>query len=68
MVEDRREKSIKMLGTDHGGEFYSKEFIAYYEEVGVHRQFTTPYTPQQKGVVESRNRTVATMIRSFLKG
>ncbi|XP_074369209.1 uncharacterized protein LOC141710547 [Apium graveolens] len=31
------------------------------------RQFTTPYTPQQNGVVERRNITVVEMARSMLK-
>lgn len=67
MVEKRTENSIKMLRTDRGGEFCSKEFTKYCEEVGIIRQFTAPYTPQQNRVVERRNRTVAAMIRSFLK-
>ena len=68
MVENRTELRIKMLRTDRGGEFCSKEFAAYCEEEGVDRQFTAPYTPQQNGVVERRNRTVAAMMRSLLKG
>lgn len=31
------------------------------------RYYTTPYTPQQNGVVEHRNRTVMAMVRSLLK-
>ncbi|KAL8123365.1 hypothetical protein AgCh_011366 [Apium graveolens] len=62
------DKSIKMLRTYRGGEFCSKEFITFCEKEGIERQYTTPYTPQHIGVVERRNRTVATMVRSFLKG
>ncbi|KAL8094205.1 hypothetical protein AgCh_035908 [Apium graveolens] len=35
--------------------------------MGITRHYTTPYTPQQNGVVERRNRTVMEMVRSFLK-
>lgn len=45
----------------------SKQFIAYCENEGITRHFTAPYSPQQNGVVERRNRTVLEMARSFLK-
>ena len=67
VVEKGTGKSIKMLRTDRGGEFCSKEFTSYCEEMGIERQYTAPYTPQQNGVVERRNRTVAAMTRSFLR-
>ena len=35
---------------------------------GIKRQFTAPYSPQQNGVVERRNRTVMEMARSLMKG
>jgi len=34
---------------------------------GIKHQFTTPYTPQQNGVVERKNRTVMEMARALLK-
>lgn len=46
----------------------SKEFIAYCEETGINRHFIAPYSPQQNGVFERRNRTMVEMARSFLKG
>lgn len=68
LVENGTEKRIKVLRTDRGGEFCSKEFNMFCEEVGIQRHFTAPYTPQQNGLVERRNRTVAAMTRSLLKG
>lgn len=59
---------IKVLRTDRGGEFMSREFAAYCDEAGITRHFTAPYSPQQNGVVERRNRTVVAMARSLLKG
>lgn len=67
LVETSTEHKVKMLRTDRGGEFCSNRFAAYCEDTGVARQYTTPYTPQQNGVVERRNRTVVAMARSFLK-
>lgn len=67
LVEDGKERKIKVLRTDRGGEFLSKEFSQYCEEAGIVRHYTNPYTPQQNGVVERRNRTVMGMARSLLK-
>ncbi|GKA04731.1 ribonuclease H-like domain, reverse transcriptase, RNA-dependent DNA polymerase [Tanacetum coccineum] len=49
-----------MLRTDRGGEFTSNEFTQYCKENGIARQLTAPYSPQQNGVVERRNRTIIT--------
>lgn len=56
-----------MLRTDRGGEFVSNEFQFYCESNGITRQLTAPYSPQQNGVVERRNRTLLNMTRSILK-
>ncbi|GJV39898.1 zinc finger, CCHC-type containing protein [Tanacetum coccineum] len=45
--------------TDRGGEFTSREFTRYCKENGILRQLTAPYSPQQNGIVERRNRTKA---------
>lgn len=66
-VENGNDKKVQIFRTDRGGEFSSKQFISYCEEAGITRQFTAPYSPQQNGVVERRNRTVVEMARSFLK-
>lgn len=65
LVEDGSERKIKVLRTDRGGEFLSKSFVQYCEENGIERKYTNPYTPQQNGVVERRNRTVMEMTRYF---
>lgn len=68
IVENRVNQKIKIFRTDRGGEFCSNEFEKFCEDTGIQRHYTAPYTPQQNGVVERRNRTVAAMTRSFLKG
>ncbi|XP_076895611.1 uncharacterized protein LOC143548287 [Bidens hawaiensis] len=54
-VQAEKESSyvVKILRTDRG--------------VGIKRQLTAPYTPQQNGVVERRNKTILGMTRSLLK-
>lgn len=58
---------IKTLRTDHGGEFCSHEFQVFCEKRGITRHLTAPYSPQQNGVVERRNRTLLGMTRCILK-
>jgi hypothetical protein len=38
----------------------------YLEEEGIKHEFSAPYTPQQNGVVERKNRTLIDMARTML--
>ncbi|KAJ4817458.1 polyprotein [Rhynchospora pubera] len=67
MTEKQTGKQLKVLRSDRGGEYQSKEFNQFCEKEGIHHQLTTPYTPQQNGVAERKNRTVVEMARSMLK-
>lgn len=67
MVEQDSRERIQTFRTYRGGEFVSHEFSEFCEEIGIKRHLTTPYTPQQNGVVERRNRTLMEMTRSILK-
>ena len=58
LIENELEKRIKALRSDNGGEYTSKEFEAFYKEVGIKREITTPYNPQQNGVAERKNITI----------
>ena len=60
------ERRVKDLRTDRGGEFFSNEFMKFFEEKGIRRQLTAAYTPQQNGVAERKNRTILNMVRSLL--
>nr|KYP43697.1 Retrovirus-related Pol polyprotein from transposon TNT 1-94 [Cajanus cajan] len=68
MVEKETNKQIKALRSDRGGEFTSAEFMEYCEEQGIKRLLTAPYSPQQNGVAERKNRTILDMVRTMLKG
>ena len=67
IVEKEIGEKIQTFRTDRGGEFVSHEFDGYCEGAGIRRHLTAPYTPQQNGVVERRNRTLMEMARSLLK-
>ena len=66
LVENQLDKTIKCLRTDRGGEYLSEQFKELCDEKGIVRQLTTPYTPQQNGVSERRNRTLLEMVRSMM--
>jgi transposase InsO family protein len=66
-AEAESDKNLRVLWTDHRGEFTSIEFAAYCAEEGVVRHHTAPYTPQQNGVVERHNQTIVGMARSKMK-
>ena len=67
LVEKDLNTKITTLRTDRGGEFTSLEFKDFCDNNGIKRHLTAPYTPQQNGVVERRNRTLMEMTRSILK-
>ena len=66
LVENQLDKSIKALRIDRGHEYLSEQFEELYDEKGIARQLTMPYTLQQNGVAERRNRTLLEMVRSMM--
>jgi transposase InsO family protein len=66
MVENEMDLRIKCLRLDNGEEFTSKEFMEYYRNHGIKRQFSVARTPQQNGVVERKSMTVQEMARTMI--
>ncbi|PWA61729.1 zinc finger, CCHC-type [Artemisia annua] len=66
-IEMELRLKTRMLRTDRGGEFTSNEFTKYCKDNGIARQLIAPYSPQQNGVVERKNRTVLSTTRSMMK-
>ena len=65
-VENESGCRIQTLRSDNGKEYNSESFNRFCEEAGIHHQLTTPYTPQQNGVSERRNRYMLEMTRCML--
>jgi hypothetical protein len=57
---------IKRIRSDNGTEFKNSWIEGFLEEEGIKHEFSSPYTPQQNGVVESKNRTLLDMARTML--
>jgi hypothetical protein len=58
---------LRGFRSDRGGEFNSEEFQQLCDATGIIHYTTTPYSPQQNGVMEMRNQTVVEMARCLLK-
>lgn len=65
-VERDPDKRVKNFRTNREGEFCSNNFISYYENFGIYRQFTASYTPQQIGIVERHYPIVVAIERSLI--
>jgi hypothetical protein len=57
---------IKKIRSDNGTEFKNSQIEGFLEDVGIKHEFSSPYTPQQNGVVERKNRTLLDMARTML--
>lgn len=66
MVENQRDRKIKIFRTDNGLEFCSTEFENYLKETGIIHQKTNAYTPEQNGLSERTNRTIVERARCLL--
>eukprot|EP00794_Sanderia_malayensis_P002050 gene2050-biopygen1853 len=66
LAENLTGQRVKVLRSDNGGEYGSKEFIEFCKSRGIKKEATTPYTPQQNGVAERMNRTIIESVRSML--
>jgi transposase InsO family protein len=58
--------SIKKIRSDNGTEFKNSQIEGFLEEEGIKHEFSSPYMPQQNGVVEWKNRTLLDMARTML--
>nr|GEU93174.1 retrotransposon protein, putative, Ty1-copia subclass [Tanacetum cinerariifolium] len=65
-VENQLGKTIKSLCSDREGEYMSQDFLDHLKEHGIIAHCTPPYTPQNNGVSERRNRTLLYMVRSMM--
>jgi transposase InsO family protein len=66
-AERKSGKKLCALCTDRRGEVTANHFKEYFAELGIQRDFNTPYSPPQNGIVEQCNQTVMGAARSMLK-
>jgi transposase InsO family protein len=59
-------RKIKVLRTDNEGEYTSNEFTDFCKEVGIKREKTVAYNPQQNGVAERKNRSIISAVKAMI--
>jgi hypothetical protein len=57
---------IKNIRSNNRMEFKNSQIEGFLEEEGIKHEFSSPYTPQQNGVVERKNRTLLDMAMTIL--
>ena len=57
---------IKHVKSDNGLEFRNTNVEEFLDEEGIKHEFSAPYTPQQNGIVERKNRTLIEAARTML--
>src|SRR6266511_5131115 len=65
-AQNEFEVKIKRIRSDNGSEFKNTSIEEFLDEEGIKHEFSAPYTPQQNGVVERKNRTLIEAARTML--
>ncbi|GJT21161.1 putative ribonuclease H-like domain-containing protein [Tanacetum coccineum] len=65
-IENLVDHKVKVIRCDNGTEFKNREMNQFCEIKGILRQFSVVKTPQQRRVVERRNRTLIEAARTML--
>jgi transposase InsO family protein len=65
-AQNEFELKIKNIRSDNGSEFRNLNVEEYLDEEGIKHELSAPYTPQQNGIVERKNRTLIEMARTML--
>lgn len=68
MIATQYQSHIQVLRTDNGGEFVNQDLKKYLQEHGISHHTTCPYSPQQNGVAERKNRHLLEVVWTFLFG
>jgi IS30 family transposase len=65
-AQNEFDAKVKKISSDNGTEFKNTQVEDYLDEEGFKHEFLAPYTAQQNGVTERKNRTFIKMARTML--
>lgn len=66
MVENQQNQQLKVLQSDHGGEYVSTKIRPFVRSRGIVQGLATPGNPHQNGVAERLNRNLMEFVRAEL--
>lgn len=62
-VQNERSYRISSIQTNRGGDFKNRNFLEFCDENSFEHNFSSPYMPQQNGVVERKNHSLQEMAK-----
>lgn len=65
LIKNQFNASIKILRSDKGSEFFNTKCADFLASHGVIHQSSCPYTPQQNGTVERKNKYIIEVARAL---
>jgi transposase InsO family protein len=65
-VKNEFDAKVKKIRSDNGTEFKNTQVEDFIDEEGIKYEFSTPYTLQQNGVAERKNRSLIEIARTML--
>jgi hypothetical protein len=65
-AQNEFDMKIKRVRSDNGTEFKNTNIEEYLDEEAIGHELSVPYTPQQNGIVERKNRTLVEAARTML--
>ncbi|KAI5344481.1 hypothetical protein L3X38_012358 [Prunus dulcis] len=68
MVKTQFQARIQVLRFDNGGEFLNHDLSQFLQDHGIIHQCSFPYSPQQYGVAERKNKHLLEAVRASLFG
>ncbi|GKC37653.1 retrovirus-related pol polyprotein from transposon TNT 1-94 [Tanacetum coccineum] len=68
MVENQKDVKVKQIRTDNGTEFRNHELESFCNEKEISQNSSSPYTLEQNGVAERKNKNLIEAARTMLNG
>jgi hypothetical protein len=65
-AQNEFDAKVKKIISDNGTKFKNTQVEDFLDEEGIKHEFSAPYTPQQNGVAERKNRTLIETARTML--
>jgi transposase InsO family protein len=65
-VQNEFELKVKNIRSDNSSEFRNTQVEEFPDEEGIKHELSAPYTPQQNGIIERKNRTLIEAARTML--